>query len=112
VPDVSLNLMRAAFGLIAAVSLGAALGLVSRSGILGQGQFVNPAFLLAYSAMEFIAVLGLILFVMGRSRLDFYLFAFASLIGQLLMLTQANRWDRLAGAKQDNEETATSVNDV
>ena len=93
-PDALLNSMRTAFGLIATISLGAAFVLVLRPGPLGQEHLTNLTSLLAYSAIELIAVLGLILFIMGGSRFDFYLFAFISIVGYFLMLTQANRRDR------------------
>ncbi|HET91991.1 MAG TPA: hypothetical protein ENN99_14820 [Chloroflexi bacterium] len=56
---------------------------------------VGSIFIVAYASLDVLATLGLILFLLGGLRLDFYSFAVPALAGHLLLLTQGHRWDEL-----------------
>ena len=65
---------------------------------------VGGAFVIVYASLDALAVLGLVLFLMGRRRLDYYTFAAPALVGQLLLWTQASRWDYLGELEQQDLE--------
>jgi hypothetical protein len=98
VPELDiLGTLRLIFALVGLVDLGFVLVLLMRPGLV---QSVGTAFVLAYVSLEAIAIYGLVLFLLGGSRLDFYQFAIPALVGQLLLWTQAGRWDELTTAEQ------------
>jgi hypothetical protein len=72
-------------------------------------RLVNSAgsvFIVAYAGLDVLATLGLVLFLLGGRRLDFYGFAAPALAGHLLLLTQGDRWDELVdefAASQQSE---------
>jgi hypothetical protein len=52
-----------------------------------------------------LAILGLVLFLLSGRRLDYYVFAAPAFVGQVLLWTQAWRWDYLVELEQQDLET-------
>lgn len=86
----NLGVLRAVFALVGLTDVGAILVFLWRPRLVGS---VSVAFLLAYIGLEALAVYGLVLFLLGGSRTDFYLFAGPSFVGLVSLYVQQGRWD-------------------
>lgn len=92
-----LSALRVILVLVALVDLGVAFLFLWRPYLV---RTVGVAFVFAYASLESPAIYGLVLFLLGGRRLDFYLFAAPALVGLLLLWTQTARWDRFAEMAQ------------
>jgi hypothetical protein len=92
-----LSVLRVILALVALADLGVAFLFLWRPYLL---RTVGAAFMLAYASLESLAIYGLVLFLLGGHRLDFYLFAAPALVGLLLLWAQAGRWDALIELEQ------------
>ena len=96
-----LSLMRIGFVLVGLAGLAIAIIFLRRPHRVGS---IGTAFVLAYAMLDALSIYGLVLFLMGVRWLDFYLFAVPSLVGLLLLWTQARWWDRLTAMEQHELE--------
>jgi cytochrome b561 len=96
---ISLSLLRIVAIVIALLELGTGLLLLSRPHLFNKStktSLLRKPFLSAYMILSAIPVYGLVLFVISGKRFDFYGFAVPAFLGLLLLLTQTDRWDKLA----------------
>ncbi|RLC62402.1 MAG: hypothetical protein DRI48_09605 [Chloroflexi bacterium] len=99
-PEINANLMsllRVVFVITGLAGLTLAAILLWRVHAVSS---VAGAFAIAYAALDTVASYGLVLFLLGGQRLDFYNFAVPALVGQLLLWTQGEQWDELVAQEQ------------
>jgi hypothetical protein len=75
--------------------------------VLWRPHLVGSAgatFVIAYAGLDALAIFGLVLFLLSGRRLDYYMFAAPALVGQVLLVTQAWRWDYLVELEQQDLE--------
>ena len=102
-PEIGvLGVLRVILALAGLADLGVAFLFLWRPHLV---RAVGAAFVLAYASLESTAIYGLVLFLLGGRRLDFYLFATPALVSLLLLWTQADRWDELVALEQHDLET-------
>jgi hypothetical protein len=98
-----LDILRICFVFIGLAGLSVAFILLQRPHLVGSA---GGAFVIAYASLDALATFGLVLFLMGGRRLDYYTFAAPAFVGQLLLWTQADRWDHLVELERQTLEAA------
>ena len=93
----ALDILRLIFAMTGLVNLTLAFVFLQQPHL---ARSVGAAFVLAYASIEAIAVYGLVLFLLGGNRFDFYRFAAPALVCQLILWTQADRWDNSDALEQ------------
>ena len=103
-PDSSiLGTLRICFIVVGLADLAITFVVLWRLYLVGTA---GTTFVITYASLDALAILGLVLFLLSGRRLDYYIFAVPALVGQLLLWTQAGRWDYLVELeRQDLEAT-------
>jgi hypothetical protein len=101
-PEIGiLSALRIGLAVIGLINLAFVFFLLSGASLLSS---VRGTFVIAYASLDALAVFGLVLFLIGGQRLDFYGFAAPAFVGQLLLLTQTARWDQWVALEQHDLE--------